>query len=310
LVDITIIGGGGAARACTDLLTAAGFDLRRTFAFDNEDRSPIILGEVPAALNIARQAVESGRHLLIANPHQYSPERLGLLYEGRRSAQALFLWSARRYHPSYRFVSSLIQSDPTWQPHHLRHESLTTEPASTGLASWSLIEAASLVTGLTSEAPVSVAASAAMNPLRNANELLNLAVEFPGVQAFILVGLAEAIERRETLIAGQRRRIFIDELSPTVPLRLISDDAGGEQPAARQLSTSIPGAEEAARQQCLAFLDSTLHPAQTQDEAKLWTRAFAIGVASRQSLLNNGAATEVVLRESEAPRFRVIPSIA
>ncbi|MGE3984598.1 MAG: hypothetical protein AB7G38_10525 [Dehalococcoidia bacterium] len=311
MIDITIIGGGSAARACTDLLTAAGFGLRRTFAFDDEDRSPIILGELPAALNVARQAVEAGRHLMIANPSQLSPERLGLLFEGRRRAQALFLWSTRRFHPSYRFVSSLIESDATWQPRHLRHETLIAEPPSVSLANWSLIETAALVTGLAGNVPRSVTASGAANPMRNANELMNLTIEFPNLRAFILLGLGEAVERRETLIAGQRRRLFIDELNQSVPVRLISDDADGEStPTARWLSTSAPSADELARQQCLAFLDSTLHPSQTQDEANLWTQAFAITVAARQSLLNNGAAAPVEQRESEAPKFRILPQFA
>ena len=65
-----------------------------------------------------------------------------------------------------------------------------------------------------------------------------------------------------------------------------------------------------ARQQALAFLDSTLHPKQTQDEAILWARALAIAIGARQSLLNGGAITTVEQRESEAPRFRLMPGSA
>jgi hypothetical protein len=310
LIDVTIIGGGSAARTCSDLLSAAGFGLRRTFEFDDDDRSPIILGEIPAALNIARQAVESGRHLLIANPAQFSPERLGLMYEGRRRAQALFLWSTRRFHPSYRFVTSLIESDSTWQPRHLRHETLLLEAPAVGLANWALAETSALVVGLAGDVPVSVAANGVENPMRNANELMNLTIEFPDLRAFMQVGLGEAMDRRETLIAGQKRKIYIDELNASVPVRLISEEGATDAPAARWLSTNAPTPEEMARQQVLAFLDSTLHPEQTQDEATLWTQAFAVIVAARQSLLSDGAAVDVEQRESEAPRFRVVGSIA
>jgi hypothetical protein len=310
LIDITIIGGGSAVRACTDLLTSAGFGLRRTFEFDNEDRSPIILGELPAAHQTARQAVDSGRHLLIANPSQFSPERLELLFDGRRRAQALFLWSTRRYHPSYRFVSSLIESDSTWQPRHLRHETLLTETASAGVANWTLLESAALVADIAGASAESVAASGAANPMRNANELMNLAIEFPSLRAFITIGLGEAVERRETLIAGQHRRVFLDELNHSVPVRLLSDDHGGEHPAARWLSTNAPSAEEMARQQCLAFLDSTLNPNQTVDEAMTWQLALAIVAASRQSLISSGAPMPVEQPDPGSHRFHVITATA
>jgi hypothetical protein len=91
----------------------------------------------------------------------------------------------------------------------------------------------------------------------------------------------------------------------------MTDEAGKESsPSARWLSTSAPTPEEMARQQCVAFLDSTLNPVHTQDEAALWTQAFAVVVAARQSLANSSAFVEVEQRESEAPRFRLMPSIA
>lgn len=310
MIDVTIIGEGTAVRACTELLAAAGFGLRRTFDFDSKDRSPIILGDIPAAWNVARQCVDSGRHLLIANPAQFTPERLGLLYESRRRAQALYLWSTRRYHPGYRFLVSLLESDTSWRPRYLRHESLFTEQAAPGFATWALAETAALVLLLTGEAPLNVAANGAANPMRNTHELLCLALDTPSLRAFLQVGLGEAVERRETFIAGERRRILIDELATSPPIRVISDDPTATTAAPRLLSTTPPSAREMARQQCLAFLDSTLHPDHTSMEAHLWTRAFAVLVAARQSMLDNGAATPVQERDSEAARLRVIDSIA
>lgn len=310
MIDITIIGGGSAARACTDLLTAAGFGLRRTFEFDDEDRSPIVLGELPNAAAVAREAVDSGRHLLIANPSQLSPERISSLFEARRRAQALFLFSTRRFHPSYRFVSSLLEADSTWQPRHLRHETLITGTPSPALAAWTLVETIALVSGLTGSVPVSVSATGAAHPLRSVNELMDLSLEYPRLRAFLLVALGEAMERRETLIAGQDRRLFIDELNQSVPVRLIAEDTGRDHPAARWLSTSAPSAEEMVRQQVLAFLDSTLQPSRVQEEAELWTGAFAVVTAARQSLLQDGAAVAVLPHESETARFRLLPSIA
>ncbi len=310
LIDITIIGAGAVARACSDLLSAAGFGLRRTFEFDNDDRSPIILGEIPAALNIARQAVEAGRHLMVANPSLFSAERLALLYETRRKAQALYLWSGRRYHPSYRFVGGLIESDPIWQPRYIRQETLLADPPAVGLANWTLVEATALVIGLTGSVPRGASASAAANPLRNANELMSVTVNFPYTLAFVQVGLGEAVERRETLIAATGRKAFVDELNPSVPVRLITDDLRNEAAnSTRWLSTAAPTTEEMARQQCLAFLDSTLHPVQTQDEAALWTQAFAVVDAARLSLAKGGVETPVEHLESEAPRFRILPSM-
>lgn len=310
MIDVTIIGGGNAARACADLLSAAGFGVRRTFEFDDEDRSPIVVGELPAAITVARQAVESGRHLLISTPALFSPERLSMLYEGRRKAQALFLWSNRRYHPSYRFVSSLIESDSTWQPRYVRQETMLVEAPAAGLANWNLIESTALVLSYIGDESCSVGASGAANPMRNANELVRLSIDAGGRKGFVQVGLGEAMERRETLIAGHRRKVFIDELNQSVPVRMLTDEPGEHMTSSRWLSTTAPSNDEMARQQVLSFLDSTLHPEQTQAEALLWSRALSVVEASRQSLLNLGAEVEVEFRESEVPRFRILPNTA
>lgn len=311
MVDVTIIGGGNAARACSDILSAAGLRLRRGFEFDNEDRSPIILGEIPAALNIARQAVEAGRHLLIANPVQFSAERLGLLYEQRRKAQSLFIWSERRHHPGYRFMRTLMATDPTWQPRYLRHETLLTAAPAQGVANWALVETAAVLLSLTNDDPRTVAAAGAANPLRNANELLSLVIEYAGHTAFVSLGLGEASPRSETLVAAEGRKAVIDELNAAQPIRVISSsDATDISANPRRLSTSGAVREDAARLQCQAFLDSTHQNdlAAVAAEADLWTAAFAVVVATRQSMANGGAPVEIEQRPGEAPGPRLLYS--
>ena len=143
--DLTLIGGGPIARACSDILSRAGFQLRHAFDLDSHERCPVILGDIPGAFDTARQAVDSGRPVLITNPAALPVERLPLLLESRRRNQAVFIWSSRRYHPGYHFVRGLIEADATWRPRFLRHESLYTEPATTGLLRWYALESAALI---------------------------------------------------------------------------------------------------------------------------------------------------------------------
>ncbi len=307
MADVTIIGGGSAARTSAEVLTRADFALHRTFEYEDTDRSPVILGEVPAALSIARQVVASGRHLLIANPMAIAPDRLADLFEQRRNAQSIFLRSERRFHPSYHFASTLIRTDATWHPRYLRHESLLTEQASPGLVRWSLSEALTLMASLAGSNPLAVSATSVHHPRRNAPDHFSLSLTFRDLSAFIEVGLGEAIERRETLIAADDRKAFIDELNSSVPLRLIADDQRAEPyGAARWLSCESPTREEIARQQCLAFLDATRQQSLAQEEANLWTNAFSTIHSAEESVNNSGAEMPVELtRPTEAEKKEI-----
>ncbi|HLF79041.1 MAG TPA: hypothetical protein VJB57_16290, partial [Dehalococcoidia bacterium] len=247
MADVTIIGGGSIAAACADTLGRAGFRVQRTFGVETGDRSPIILGEVPSAFVLARQAVESGRHILIASPGSLSPERLSLLLDSRKRSQALFVWSERRYHPAYRFLSALIEADAIWRPRFLRHETLTVEPPAGALSRWLTLESLSLAISLARAPADSVHTHSIANPTRNSPDLLLLMVSFPDLDATIQVGLGEAVERRETLLATADRKAYIDELNQSMPIRVIEDERGITRGAsARWLSCQSPTAHELA----------------------------------------------------------------
>lgn len=306
MIDVTIVGGGIAARTCGEVLSRAGFRLNHAFELEEGDRSPVILGEVPAAFPLARQAVESGRHTLIANPQSLSPERLSLLLEGRKRSQALFVWSERRYHPGYRFVSGLIEADATWRPRYLRQETVTLEPTTSALARWRTLEALSLLVSIAADVPLHVAAWTAENAVRNAADLICLNLAFDDLDAFLQVGLGEAVERRETLLAAMNRKAFVDELNQSMPVRIVEDEPRlRPSTAARWLSTASPTPDELARQQCLSFLEATLKASLAQDEANVWLRSLAVLEAMGRSLNNRGAPVEVAVKE-ERPRFRLI----
>jgi predicted dehydrogenase len=306
VIDITVIGGGATARICTDILSEAGFRVRHGLDFDNEDRSPIILDESAAAPGIARQAVDAGRHLLIATPASFSTERLAALFAARRRAQALFLWSSRRHHPGYRFVAGLVESDATWRPRYVRHQMLTQEPPSPGLSSWTLLESVAVVLGVTNEEPESVAASGTLNPVRNAPDLVSASIAMPSTSVFVQVALGETVERRETLIAADGRKAHIDEMDEQVPVRVTSDGNRAEDAGPpRWLSCSPPTSEQLARRQCISFLDATLHPELAQEEAALWVRALATAEAAQQSMYRGGIEVPVERGETEA-KFRVL----
>jgi predicted dehydrogenase len=307
MADVIFIGTGVVSRACADVLSSAGFSLHHSFDLEDDgQRGPVILGEAPGVFGIAHQLVDSGRHVLITNPLAMPAERLALLLEKRRRAQALFLWSDRRFHPGYRFVRGLIEADATWNPRFIRHATLTNEPATAGLIHWRALESIALLAGLTSAEPQSVSAKATANPVRSASDFLALAIGFRDVEAFISVGLGEITERRETLVAADDRKAFVDELDRTVPVRLVDAEPGMPQNnPARWMSYAPPSDEELARQQCLAFLEATVNAAPAQAEASLWLKGLGVLQAMTRSLQEGGATIPVSIQEPE-PRFRIL----
>jgi hypothetical protein len=299
--DVTIIGGGAAANSCYDVLTRAGLNVTRTFELEFGDRSPLILGEAHGAYLIARQAVEAGRHILVASPHVLTPERLSLLLENRGRAQALFVWSERRFHPGYRLLTGLTEADATWRPRFLRGETLALEPSSPSQFRLRTLEAVGLAVSIAADTPIEVAARASASVQRNSFDLLNLEVTFPELRAFLQIGLGEAVERKETLLAATSRKAFIDELNQTTPVRLVDDEPGLEARAnARWLACPAPAAGELARQQCIAFLNATLKPRLAEEEATIWRRSLDVMAAMERSLDRYGVAVPIV-EPVEAP---------
>jgi predicted dehydrogenase len=309
VIDVTIIGSGTNAAACAGALSSAGFRLHHTLEVDSSDRSPIILGEAPSAFALARQAVEMGRHVLIASPSSLSPERLSLLLDNRKRAQALFVWSERRYHPAYRFIGALVEADTIWQPRFLRLETLTVEPPASAQSRWLTLESLTLAISLAGCPAESIRSHAITNPTRHAPDLLSLLVSFPDIEASIHIGLGEPVERRETLLATADRKAYIDELNQSTPIRVIEDERGiARGSGARWLSCQAPTSDELARQQCLAFLDATLKSQLARDEAELWLRSLAALDASERSLAQGTAAS--VEESSPDPVFRLISGTA
>jgi hypothetical protein len=304
--DVAIVGVGSAIRSAVEVLHRAGFSINHALDGQVSGREPLLLGEVPNAMSIAREAVLSGRHLMIASPLTLPVGRLGLLLENRKASQALFVWSERRHHPGFKFITSLIEADATWSPRFLRLETLSAEQASSALLRWRTAESLALIETLTDATPKTVQAVAALNPLRTAPDLLNLSIAFEGVDAFVQIGLGEALERREALIAGTDRKAFVDELNQNVPVRLVDAEPGRqESSAARWVSCPAPTTDELARQQCLAFLEATIEAPLAQKEASLWLRSLALLEALERSLLDGGASATVEL-PAEEPRFRLI----
>jgi len=306
LPDATIIGGGTAAQASSEVLTRAGFRLRHAFELDPRERLPVVLGDLQGGFNLAKQAADTGRHLLICNPQSFGIEKIGQLLELRKSNQAIFLWQERVHHPGYRFVSGLMETDATWRPKYLRLETLTTEPTTSALARWRTLESLRLIMSMAQDAPLSVSATEAVNSARNGPDLASLLVGFKDLEAFIQVGMGEAIDRREMLLAAPKRRAFVDELNASAPVRLVDfDAANGSGPGARWLACGAPTYDEMSRQQCIAFFEATVKSSLAADEAHAWRRSLAAIDGMDRSLAANGAAVHVSARE-EALRFRLV----
>ena len=303
MVDVTIIGGGARARDCGEVLFRSGFSLAHSFEVDTGSASPIVLGEMQGGYQLAREAVTAGRHLLIADPLILTPERLTLLLEHRQPGQALFVWSDRRCHAGYRFMAGLRESDNTWRPRYIRQEVLSTEHPTSALFRWRILEALALFNGIAQQEPKSVSATSIVNRKRNAPDLASLAIQYGDIEAELMVGLGEAIERRETLLASDTRKVYVDELNASMPIRIIDDEPVSAN-SARWLSSMAPSSEELARQQCIGFLDATVQNHLSADEAVLWNRSLAMLASMEQSFAQHGP-VDVVVRE-ESSRFRTV----
>ena len=127
--------------------------------------------------------------------------------------------------------------------------------------------------------PVAVAASAVTNPRGGAPDLLRSSVTYSDSEAHLEVGFCEAVERRESLIAGADRKAFVNELDESIPLRLIRwGRACAASTALHRRPTATP--DELARRQCLAFLEATRDHALAMKEGLLW------GAPSRRSMIS------------------------
>jgi hypothetical protein len=305
MTDVTIIGSGAQAQSCADVLARAGFSLSRAFELQPGDRSPVILGDLQGAFRMAREVVESGRHVLVATSYCHTPERLSLLLQSRKRSQALFVWSERRYHPGYRLITGLSQADATWKPRYLRQETLSIEPAEAALFRWRLLESIALVTSIAAEEPVSVNATAALNALRNAPDSAAVGIAFKNIQGFVQVGLGEALDRRETLIAAAGRKAFVDELGRAAPLRIIEDDGAPAANGSRGLLCQSLSPQEATRQQCVAFLEATRRATLAQAEATTWSRALSVLRAAETSYGAAGRSVPLTKRDDQ-PYLRLV----
>jgi hypothetical protein len=148
--------------------------------------------------------------------------------------------------------------------------------------------------GIAAAGPIDVAARASLSVQRNSFDLLNLEITFPELRAFLQVGLGEAVERRETLLAATSRKAYIDEINQTTPVRLVDDAPSSEaRVSARWLACPAPSAGELARQQCIAFLNATLRPKLAAEEAQVWRRSLDVMSAMERSLDRYGVAVPV-----------------
>jgi len=303
--DVTIIGGGEAARSADRLLTEAGFSIHHAFQVDPHERNPAILGESGGAFALARQLIDAGRPLLIAAPQSVTAGQLSALLGSRRARQPLFVWSERRYHAGYRLVRGLAEADAsTWWPRLIRHTYLSMEAPSAALSRWCALESTALVLQLSRAAALTVSAVASENESRNATDFLALHLQMENSAAYIQTGLGEPFDRRETVIAATGRKAWIDEVSESVPVRFLSDEDGSASTTARQVFCPAPATGELARQQCLAFLEASHRPALAEEEADLWSRSLAVLRAAEASLSEDGSPVEV--SEANGQAFRLI----
>jgi hypothetical protein len=184
---------------------------------------------------------------------------------------------------------------------------MSMDAPSTGAVRWNTLEAIATVTALANDEPQVARASALMNARRNSPDLVSLKVEYRDVEAVLTIGLGEGVERHETLIAAPTRKVLVDGLSHSAPVRVIDDEALYE-PVVRWLSCPAASPHELARHQCVAFLEAASQPSLAKHEAAMWLRSLATLEASDRSLAANGAGM-LVRAEAPQPKLRVLTDL-
>jgi hypothetical protein len=215
------------------------------------------------------------------------------------------LWSERRQHPAYHLVAGLTRSDEvSWKPRYLRLATLSRDRPTSPLLRWRVLESVAIALELSSREPESLRAYGVSSAPRASMDFVAVTMDLGDADAFLQVGLGEGISRRETVLAAAERKAYVDELDPSVPVRLV-DDGPQADAGIRLVSCPSPGTSELARQQCLSFLEAATSPARCQAEADIWLRAAGCWQAVERSLAAHGAPVEV--REPVAASLRVMP---
>jgi hypothetical protein len=294
--DVTVLGGGAIARACGDVLTQAGLHIHRTFELESNDRGPLIVGEVPGSLRLARQAVGQGRHVLVAFSGGSRRRCLEPLLSARVQGQALCFWSERRYLSPYLELARLQSEDARWRPQYLRQQTLTTAPPGSDEGEACLSEGlALLITLAGSEAADCLWAERVRRSLQHGPDAVSVGLAFRGVTAHLEVGTGELFERRETLLVSAAGKAFVDELALARPLRLADLEAGpmlGDIPPLRGLRCGAGRRDDTVLTQCRAFLDLTTAACAAEREARLWSHVLTClqamgGCAARVTTLGS-----------------------
>ena len=291
VVDITVLGGGDIAETCRELLRGAGCDADEVTPGSHR---PVIVGHSPHVFLTIRSLVEAGHHVLVACPAVLTVPQLVALFAGRGLGQVLSLWSESRRHPGHRLVAGLVEADEqAWHPRYIRQVTSLDEKPGAGLMRWRLLEAIALVAAYAGVPPLTLTATASLNPSRGCPDQEILILRYENLEAYIQVSLGEPMARRETLIAAAARKAYVDELNCSTPVRLFDDEPAAARKAARRISCPSPSSAELSRQQCLAFVEATQNRAVAEAEARLWLQALAVLQVAESSLAADGAPRSV-----------------
>jgi hypothetical protein len=302
MADVTLLGTGALLGDCRAVLQNAGI----VVGTDQEtDATPVLLGDAPNLYGIARRVVDDGRDLLICNPVLLAPSELQALLRARSNRQAVGIWSSRRAHPANRMIAGLVRAgDPAWEPRLVRSAALSCERPTAALLTWQTIESIALLIDLAGAEPRSVSAVEAPAGERGKEDFAALAISFDRTTASLQVGLGEAVEKRETLLASPTRKAYIDELDRGVPLRILDAETPAAPATTRYVACPAPSHEELVRLQLSSFLDAGEQAALAASEAGLVACALSVWRAAQVSLSHGGAPQPVEPIENESAEHR------
>ena len=317
----TCADGGGPARSGSTMCEEAGALLGMPSV-----RAVVVAGGTDS-FSLASRALLAGKHVLVCAPGALSPRQvraLGFLAESR--SRLLVFGEERLLSPLVGFLRKMLaEGDGLWVPRYLRSSNVraATRHESPSIASLA-VEDLALCLYLLNRPALSVSAVACRSS-DAAAAFLNVTFA-GGVVAGLQIGLAEAWEARQLVVALADKTLLLDEWDARAPLKVICNRPGlGGADSCRihgvrdrawaergALSATVPAAEP-IREQCRRFVEAVALRDLSKGNAGFWARVAGLWEAAERSMAESGVPIAVAPDTPEknetrrpAPRLRLV----
>jgi predicted dehydrogenase len=272
---------------------------RVTARLDEALADPAVVA-VAAAVDTARhhavgvQVLEANRHLLLEKPMALSVSDATELHDlAKARARVLTVGHLLLHHPAIRRARQILSEGLLGDPLYFEATRIAPGTARAGESAWWTLAPhdVSLALHLLDAMPTSVGATGGACVIPGRENVAFATLHFPGGRlAHIDVARIAAEKQRRFSIAGTRRALTFDELTPERPLRLVSTADGVEQNHADIVPVDTVDPLFA---QCLHFVGCASRQDTSGGNAAHALAVTRILEAGARSMLASGAPIEV-----------------